>query len=160
MSDIRMRPYEGSDAPWLVERHQTLYAAAEGFDETFGPLVASILADFEANHDPRCECGWVAERAGDRLGSIFCVRLDPDTAKLRLFLVVPDARGLGLGRRLLNQCLGFARASGYRRLTLWTHESHRAACALYLAEGFAETQRKPVRSFGRDLVELTYEIAL
>ncbi len=104
-------------------------------------------------HDPSREAGILAERAGQRLGTVFCVRLDDETAKLRLFLLEPAARGMGLGRRMLDRCLAFARASGYRRMTLWTHESHEAACALYRAAGFALVSSKPVHSFGQDLVE-------
>ena len=144
-----------ADAVWLVARHADLYARDEGFDDTFAPLVADIVADFFAHHDPQRERGWIAE--GDRrLGSIFCVRLDDETAKLRLFLLEPEVRGLGFGRRLLATCTGFAKAAGYRRMTLWTHESHRAACRLYAADGFACVESRPVRSFGCDLVEQTW----
>jgi GNAT superfamily N-acetyltransferase len=155
-----IRPFRAEDIPWLVERHQTLYAADEGFDDTFGPLVRDILDAFVADHDPSCEAGWIAEEAGRPLGSIFCVRTDAETAKLRLFLLVPEARGKGLGRRLLNTCLGFARSRGYRRMALWTHESHEAACALYARSGFRLTRSVPVHSFGVDLVEQSWEIDL
>jgi len=153
-----IRAFAASDLDWLVERHATLYAADEGFDETFGPLVRSILAEFIAAHDPACEAGWVAQDGSRRLGSIFCVNGPGDMAKLRLFLLVPEARGQGLGRTLLQTCLGFARARGYAGLTLWTHESHRAACALYAAAGFALERSEPVHSFGMDLVEQTWSL--
>jgi GNAT superfamily N-acetyltransferase len=142
------------DAGWLVMRHAELYAEEEGFDATFEPLVARILADFLEGHDPSRERGWIARAGGRRLGSVFCVQgPEAGTAKLRLFLLEPDARGTGLGRRLLDTCLDFARAAGYGRMTLWTHESHRAACALYAKAGFTCTRSEPVRSFGVDLVE-------
>ncbi|MEM8632533.1 MAG: GNAT family N-acetyltransferase [Pseudomonadota bacterium] len=160
MADLTLRSFEPSDAVWLVDQHATLYARDDGFDGTFGPLVASILADFTQSHDPDFERGWIAEKDSARLGSIFCVRLDDETAKLRLFLVLPEARGLGLGRRLLGACLEFARAAGYRRMSLWTHESHRAACALYARSGFRLTASRPVHSFGVDLVEQSWEIDL
>ena len=160
MDDIVLRPFRADDAPWLVERHGTLYAQDEGFDHTFGPLVARILDEFIADHDPKREQGWIAERAGERLGSIFCVALGKNTAKLRLFLLVPEARGLGLGRRLLETCMRFARQAGYRELALWTHESHRAACALYRANGWELMESKPVHSFGVDLVEQSWKIQL
>ena len=144
-----------ADSGWIAARHAELYARDEGFDDTFGPLVAGILADFFAQHDPAWERGWIAE-TDRRLGSIFCVRLDDETAKLRLFFVEPEARGLGLGRRLLGTCTGFAKVAGYRRMTLWTHESHRAACRLYAADGFACVESRPVRSFGQDLVQQTW----
>jgi len=160
MSEITIRPFRAEDAPWLVERHGTLYARDEGFDDSFGPLVARILDAFIADHDPSRERGWIAERAGVRLGSIFCVSLNDQTAKLRLFLLEPQARGEGLGKRLLNTCMGFARDVGYREMVLWTHESHRAACALYRASGWQLTGSKPVRSFGVDLVEQSWKIQL
>lgn len=160
MTEITVRPFRAEDAPWLVERHGTLYARDEGFDDSFGPLVARILDAFIADHDPSRERGWIAERAGVRLGSIFCVSLDDQTAKLRLFLLEPQARGEGLGKRLLNTCMGFARDVGYREMVLWTHESHRAACALYRASGWQLTGSKPVRSFGVDLVEQSWKIQL
>lgn len=160
MVEIALRRFEPADAPWLVEQHGTLYARDEGFDESFPALVADILGDFIRSHDPDRERGWIAERNGARLGSIFCVRLDDETAKLRLFLLLPEARGAGLGRRLLEQCTGFARESGYRYMRLWTHESHRAACALYAATGWQLLDSKQVRSFGVDLVEQSWKIEL
>ncbi|MGI1660756.1 GNAT family N-acetyltransferase [Palleronia sp. KMU-117] len=156
-----LREFRTGDAGWLIEQHALLYARDEGFDASFGALVAEILADFLRSHEPATERGWIAEAAGLRLGSIFCVQSgEPGVAKLRLFLLIPEARGRGLGQRLLDDCLGFARAVGYRRLKVWTYESHRAACALYARNGFACTASAPVRSFGVDLVEQTWEIAL
>ncbi len=160
MSNVILRPFRPDDAAWLVERHQTLYARDEGFDDSFGPLVAGILDDFIAAHDPAREQGWIAEEDGARLGSIFCVDAGGGTAKLRLFLLDPRARGKGLGKRLLARCMGFARDKGYRDMVLWTHESHRAACALYAATGWRLTESKPVHSFGVDLVEQTWRIDL
>ncbi|MFB9148898.1 GNAT family N-acetyltransferase [Roseovarius ramblicola] len=159
MIEAAIRPFRPDDAPWLVERHATLYARDEGFDATFGPLVAGILDDFTAEHDPACEAGWIAHAGDLRLGSIFCVRQSRGIAKLRLFLLVPEARGRGLGQRLLETCTGFARERGYRGMALWTHESHRAACALYSRNGWRLVGSQPVRSFGCDLVEQSWEIA-
>jgi GNAT superfamily N-acetyltransferase len=159
MIDAVIRPFRPDDTAWLVERHGTLYARDEGFDDTFAPLVASILDGFVADHDPTCEAGWIAEAGGARLGSIFCVRLDQHTAKLRLFLLVPEARGQGLGQRLLETCMSYARNRGYRGMQLWTHESHRAACALYARNGWQLVAARPVHSFGQDLVEQSWEIA-
>lgn len=158
--DIVFRPVAAHDLDWIVERHATLYAQEAGFDDTFGPLVRGILDDWFPHHDPARETGILAERGTERLGTIFCVRLDDATAKLRLFLIEPQARGLGLGRAMLARCLDFARDAGYRRMTLWTHESHAAACALYRAAGFALVTSTPVHSFGQDLVEQHWEIAL
>jgi len=160
MNDVILRPFRPDDAPWLVERHQSLYAQDEGFDDTFGPLVAGILDDFIAAHDSTREQGWIAEEDGERLGSIFCVSAGGDTAKLRLFLLDPKARGKGLGKRLLATCMAFARDKGYRDMVLWTHESHAAACALYAAAGWRVTESKPVKSFGVELVEQTWRIDL
>lgn len=160
MTEVILRDLEIGDAGWLIEQHGVLYAREEGFDASFEALVAEILADFIRHHDPHCERGWIAEQDGVRLGSIFCVRRDATTAKLRLFLLTPGARGKGLGKRLLGTCLDYARARGYARLHLWTHESHTAACALYTAFGFSLVSSKPVHSFGVDLVEQSWEIAL
>jgi GNAT superfamily N-acetyltransferase len=160
MTDPRLRPFHPDDADWLSAAHGRLYAEAEGFDESFEPLVASILADFIAAHDPEREAGWIAEQDGARLGSIFCVRQSEETAKLRLFLLLPEARGQGLGKRMLATCMGFARDAGYRDMTLWTHESHRAACALYRAAGWSVVESKPVHSFGVDLLEQSWHIRL
>ena len=157
---VTFRSYRTRDLDWLVDAHQRHYAEVEGFDETFGVLVASILRDFSADHDPTCERGWIAEVGGQPAGSIFCVRLDAKTAKLRLFFLAEEARGKGVGKRLLQTCMGFARDSGYSRMQLWTHESHAAACALYRKAGWTCTASKPVHSFGVDLVEQTYEITL
>ncbi len=160
MTDIELKPFSPGDVDWLVECHGTLYARAEGFDDSFGALVHSILTDFLADNDPRCERGWIAWDGSMRLGSIFCVRAGPKTAKLRLFLLVPEARGKGLGKRLLTTCMGFAREAGYAEMALWTHESHKAACALYQQFGWELIASKPVHSFGVDLVEQSWRIDL
>jgi GNAT superfamily N-acetyltransferase len=153
-SDVVLDTLRIGDIGWLIQRHGELYAQAEGFDASFEPLVARILADFAETRDPACERGWIA-RAGDRrIGSIFCVKgPEPGLAKLRLFFVEPEVRGLGVGQRLLGACMGYARQVGYHRMALWTHESHRAACALYARVGFDCARSEPVRSFGVDLVE-------
>lgn len=157
---VTLRAYSNADFDWLVDLHRRHYRHAEGFDDSFAPLVASILRDFESAHDPQFERGWVAEQDGTPLGSIFCVRLDDRTAKLRLFLLDPAARGLGLGKRLLATCMGFAAERGYEKMQLWTHESHAAACALYEKAGWRCTSSKPVHSFGVDLVEQAWEVDL
>lgn len=160
MNDVSLRLFGPNDAAWLVQRHGALYAQSDGFDDTFAPLVAGIIATFLADHDPGREAGWVAERNGRRLGSIFCVAAGPSTARLRLFLLEPDARGVGLGKRLLNTCTAFARSAGYRDMMLWTHESHRAACALYRAAGWQMANSRPVHSFGVDLIEQHWSVTL
>ena len=161
MDEVTLRDLEIGDAGWLIERHAVLYARDDGFDETFEALVAEILAAYIRTHDPARERAFIAMAEGRRVGSVFCVRSDePGVAKLRLFLIEPEWRGRGLGQRLLAACLGFAREAGYDRLRLWTHESHRAACALYARSGFRHLDSRPVRSFGQDLVEQTWEIGL
>lgn len=160
MNNIIIRRFEASDAPWLVAQHRALYARDEGFDDSFGDLVAEILRAFTADHDPVREHGWVAVENGQRLGSIFCVSQGATTAKLRLFLLVPQARGKGLGKQLLNTCTGFARDAGYTKMVLWTHESHRAACALYTAMGWTLVSSCPEHSFGVDVIEQHWETAL
>lgn len=158
MTDVSLRRFAPSDLQWLVARHQNLYAREAGFDSRFGGVVAEVLHGFCAGHDPACERGWLAEQSGRRLGSVFCMREDAHTARLRLFLLTPEARGQGLGKRLLRECMGFARAAGYRGMMLKTHESHRAACALYQAFGWQLHGSRPVRSYGQDLVEQTWRI--
>lgn len=160
MSEVIIRRFTPADVPWIVRQHSTLYTRDEGFDDTFGPLVASILKEFVADHDPERERGWIAEQNGSRLGCIFCVTEGPRTAKLRLFLLTPPSRGKGLGKRLLQQCTDFAREANYDEMRLWTHESHRAACGLYRSSGWTLEDSKPVRSFGLDLVEQRWSITL
>ena len=157
----QLRLFAADDADWLTRQHGALYARDEGFDASFETLVGEILNDFLRTHNPARERGWIAEQGDQRLGSIFCVDSGvPETAKLRLFLLLPEARGKGLGQRLLDTCLDFARATGYRHLTLWTHESHKAACALYARNGFVLTNSFPTHSFGVDVVEQRWDISL
>ena len=158
MNEISFRDLGTGDAGWLIQRHAELYEAAEGFDETFEPFLAELMAEILRNWSPPTDRAWIAIKDGRRMGSIFCVATEaPKIAKLRLFLVEPDARGTGLGQRLLDACLAHAKATGHDTLRLWTHESHRAACALYAKNGFRCIDSNPVRSFGVDLVEQTWE---
>jgi GNAT superfamily N-acetyltransferase len=158
---VEFRPLSIGDAGWLIEQHATAYARDEGFDASFEALVARILGDFIDNHAAPLERAWIAWEGNRRLGSIFCVRGPaPDTAKLRLFFLMPEARGRGVGRQLLELCITHARAHGFGKLALWTHESHRAACALYRARGFELVSSRPVRSFGVDLVEQEWTLDL
>ena len=157
--DFKLRPFDATDAEWLIGQHADHYARVEGFDDTFGPLVESIVQAFLGQHDASAEAGWIAANGDTRLGSIFCVRCDEATAKLRLFFVRDAARGTGVAQGLLDQCLGFARSAGYAGLTLWTHESHAAAGRIYKRNGLTRTRAEPVHSFGVDLVEETWQIA-
>lgn len=160
MEKVEIRRFEPQDRDWLVAEHRDSYARAEGFDDSFGILVGGILDDFLNLHDPACESGWIIWEGGQRLGSIFCVKLDGQTAKLRLFLLTERARGKGLGQRMLAHCMGFAQAQGYQRMKLWTHESHRAAGALYAKNGWQLMSSEPVVSFGQALIEQHWEITL
>lgn len=160
METIAIRKFVRADRDWLVAQHDAHYAREEGFDHTFGELVAQIADAFLADHDPTREAGWIAWQGTERLGSIFCVRLTETTAKLRLFLLTPAARGKGLGKRMLATCMGYARDHGYTDMQLWTHESHAAAGALYAKTGWALGETKPVVSFGKPNIEQTWTITL
>ena len=159
--EVTFRDLAIGDAGWLIQRHGELYAEEEGFDASFEVLVAEILVDFIRTRDANVERAWIACEGDRRLGSIFCVKSGTlGVAKLRLFLIEPSARGLGLGQQLLDLCLDHAKSTGHHALRLWTHESHAAACALYTKNGFTCTASAPVTSFGVDLVEQTWEIDL
>lgn len=156
---VTIRPLRPGDAGWIIGTHGALYARDEGYDQTFEALVARIMADFLDRADPG-EAAWIAEAGGERLGTISCMREDAETARLRLFILVPEARGLGLGQRLHDACAGFARERGYARMVLWTHESHRAACALYAKNGWRLVRSSPARAYGQDVVDQDWEILL
>ncbi|MFB9235658.1 GNAT family N-acetyltransferase [Plantactinospora siamensis] len=151
---------EPGDLGWVVQAHGEIYAREFGWDATFEALVARIVADYAADHDPSGEAAWVAELDGRRVGCVFCVRADATTAQLRILLVDPVARGHGLGRRLVDECLGFARDAGYRRMTLWTNDPLAAARRIYLSRGFTLVRQEPHDSFGAHLTGQTYELDL
>ena len=148
------------DLGWVVMAHGELYAREFGWDATFEVLVARIVADWAASAGDEGEAAWIAELEGQRVGCVFCVREDDATARLRILLVDPVARGQRLGQRLVRTCLEFARSAGYRRMVLWTNHPLVAARAIYLAEGFELTAEEPHHSYGVDLVGQTYELAL
>jgi GNAT superfamily N-acetyltransferase/DNA-binding MarR family transcriptional regulator len=154
-----IRPLQAGDAGWIIGTHGALYGRDEGYDQTFEALVARVMADFLDRADP-CEAAWIATSGGKRLGTISCMREDARTARLRLFILVPEARGTGLGQRLHDACIAFARDKGYTRMVLWTHESHRAACALYARNGWRLVRSAPARAYGQDVVDQDWEIAL
>ena len=144
----------------VVQLHGELYAREFGYDTSFEALVAEIVADFVRNCDPKRERCWIAERDGIVVGSIFLVRKNESEAKLRLLIIDPIARGLGLGRRLTRVCIRFARRVGYRKLVLWTQSHLDAARRIYQKEGFRRVRRAPHRSFGKRLVAETWELRL
>jgi len=158
--DVELRDIQSGDIGWLIQQHAELYVMDEGFNSSFEVLVAKILTDFLENRRPERERAFIATRGSERLGSIFCVHQSNEIAKLRLFLLVREARGLGLGKQLIDACMNFARDTGYQRLVLWTHKSHEAACALYLKFGFEMTSEEPVHEFGVDLIRQNWEITL
>jgi GNAT superfamily N-acetyltransferase len=151
---------EPGDLGWVVMAHGELYAAEFGWDTTFEALVARIVADYGENYDPAREAAWIATLGGSRVGCVFCVPEDDDTAKLRILLVDPIARGHHLGARLVDECIRFARDAGYRRMRLWTNEPLAAARRIYLAAGFRVVAEEPHHSFGVDLFGQTYELEL
>ena len=140
------------DLGWVVMAHGEAYAEEFGWDADFESLVARIVADYAADHNPAREAAWIAEVDRERAGCIFCVAADETTAKLRILLVHPRARGRGLGARLVDTCLDFARAAGYRRITLWTNDVLGSARRIYQAAGFVLVEEEAHRSFGHDLV--------
>lgn len=148
------------DLGWVVMAHGELYAREFGWDASFEALVAKIVADYATSHDDVREAAWIAESDGRRVGCVFCVAADEQTAQLRILLVDPSARGRGLGARLVDECLSFARGAGYKRVKLWTNHPLVAARQVHLSRGFTLTQEEPHHSFGADLIGQVYELDL
>lgn len=155
-----LRDPEPGDMGWIVHRQARLYAEEYGWDATYEALIAEIVGRFASRFDPGSERCWVAERQGEVVGSVFLMREDETTARLRLLYVEPSARGIGLGRRLVEECLRFARARGYGRIVLWTNDVLVSARKIYKAAGFRLVREEPHHSFGKDLVGQTWQLDL
>jgi DNA-binding MarR family transcriptional regulator/N-acetylglutamate synthase-like GNAT family acetyltransferase len=155
-----LRPHQPGDMGWVVQRHGALYAQEYGFDEQFEGLVAGVVAKFVGRYDARRERCWIAEKDGEIVGSVFLVQRSRTVAQLRLLLVDPKARGLGIGVRLVGECVRFARQANYRKITLWTNSVLRAARHIYAAAGFKMVHRERHRSFGRHLIGETWDLTL
>jgi DNA-binding MarR family transcriptional regulator/GNAT superfamily N-acetyltransferase len=156
-SPIVLRPHQPGDMGWVTSANAAIYAQEYGWDITYEALVAKITAEFIENFDPKRERCWIAELDGERVGSVFVVKKTDAIAKLRLLILDPKARGRGLGRRLVQECLRFAKSAGYSSMTLWTQSILTAARAIYAREGFRLVAEEPNHSFGVDLVSETWE---
>ncbi|GLS37053.1 GNAT family N-acetyltransferase [Mesorhizobium tianshanense] len=155
-----LRPLQVGDIGWITHRQGLLYALEYGWDETYEALVAEILGAFVKSFDPKWERSWIAEREGEVVGSVFVVRKSDAVAKLRLLYVEPSARGLGIGKRLVDECVSFARARGYKTLTLWTNDILVSARRIYEASGFKLADEERHHAFGKDLVGQNWNLEL
>lgn len=155
-----LRTHEPGDIGWVIGQHGALYAQEYGWDETFEALVAEIAARFIRNFDPKRERCWIAERDGRNVGSVFLVRKSETIAQLRMLIVAPEARGLGIGKRLVSECERFARQAGYRKIVLWTNRGLDDARRIYEEAGYRLVREEPHHSFGQDLVGQYWELRL
>ena len=149
---VVLRAPVSGDYGWVIERHGALYRQEYDWDETFEGLVARIVADYIEHRDPEREAAWIAEIDGRRVGCVFCTKKEEDLAQLRILLVEPSARGVGVGQRLVDECVRFARRAGYNQMMLWTNDVLVSARRIYEAVGFRLVEEEAHRSFGHDLV--------
>jgi GNAT superfamily N-acetyltransferase len=157
---VVLRPPAPGDLGWVIQRNAALYAAEYGWDETYEALVARVVADYAARGDHTGEAAWIAELRGEPVGCVFCIRQSDQTAQLRLLLVEPSARGMGIGGRLVDECLAFARRHGYAEIVLWTNDVLHAARRIYQRAGFELVASQPHHSFGHDLVGQDWRLTL
>ncbi len=155
-----LRPHRSGDMGWIIGAHGRIYTEEYGWDDTFEAMVAEIASNFLRNFDPKSECCWIAEQQGRQIGSAMVVRDNDETAKLRLVIVDPDARGLGVGLRLVEECINFSKRAGYSRMILWTNDNLYAAIAVYKKLGFVLEREEPHHSFGKDLVGQIWSLEL
>lgn len=155
-----LRDLQPGDMGWVVQQHGEIYAREYGWNREFEGLVAGIVAQLIKHFDPEWERGWMAELDGERVGSVFVVRKSKTVAQLRLLILAPAARGLGLGARLTDECLAFARARGYKKMVLWTNSNLSAARSIYARRGFVLKHSEPYQGYGQDLVGETWELIL
>ena len=155
-----LRIHQPGDMGWITHRQAVLYHQEYGWDETYEALIGEIMSSFIKQFDSRYERVWIAERFGEIVGSVFVVRKSEEVAKLRLLYVEPSARGLGIGRRLIDECIQFARGKGYKTLTLWTNDVLVSARRIYEAAGFKLIEEEPHRSFGKDLIGQDWALEL
>jgi len=155
-----LRPHRPGDIGWIIHRHGVVYAEEYDFDEAFEALVAEILVQFIRKHDPKRECLWIAEREGERIGSVMIVDAGDQVAQLRLLLVEPKARGQTVGMRLIDECINFSKRNRYRKIKLWTQSNLLAARHLYEKTGFEKVSESPHKSFGQDLIAEFWELPL
>jgi DNA-binding MarR family transcriptional regulator/GNAT superfamily N-acetyltransferase len=155
-----LRQHQPGDMGWIVHRQAILYAEEYGWDDTYEALAAEIVAHFIKNFDSKRERAWVAEKDGERVGAVFVAKDSNEVAKLRLLHVEREARGLGIGKRLVAECVRFARHAGYQKMTLWTQSNLGAARHIYKNEGFEVVREQKHHSFGKDLIAETWELNL
>jgi len=155
-----LRQHQPGDMGWIVHRQAILYAEEYGWDETYEALAAEIVAQFIKNYDPKRERCWIAEKDGVRVGAVFVAKASDEVVKLRLLHVEAEARGLGIGKRLVDECVRFARQAGYQKMTLWTQSNLHAARHLYKQAGFRIVREEQHHSFGKDLTAETWELDL
>ncbi len=149
------------DLRWVTQQHGKIYAQEYGWNAEFETLVSGICGDFERDFQPEYERCWIAERDGQRVGSVFVVKVDDQTAKLRMLILTPEARGLHLGARLTDEAIAFARSKGYQKMVLWTNSCLTAARSIYEKRGFMLIKSEPYKGFGKeDLISETWELQL